>query len=418
MLSVGKWRQLLDRAPEMIRPSLDDLLAEEDVLGLLDVKPITSNAGSASSRIEQSFEEICLFVDRHHFAPGEGTDGHKASVTEKTLQMRLKTYRCAPEIVKQLSPNDRHALLKVVEPEAAKEPTSLDDILDLDDDLLIDPGKDIFSFKHARPASARPDRISERKPCNDFEKFQPLFDTCVADLASGTRKSMPFANEQEINAGEFYIMNGIMVYVAEVNDPHVRNGKKNARLRLIFDNGNEGQNLLRSLATELYKDPNGRRISDPSAGPLFDSTPTTATVAAPKDRITGCIYVVKSLSPLPEISRLDGHLFKIGFTTGKFEDRIRSAKDDPTFLLAAVHPVRTYDAINLNANKFENLMHRFFAGARLDIEIQDRFGKPFRPREWFLVPLPVIEMAIKMLLDGSIARHRYDAGECAIVSSV
>jgi hypothetical protein len=125
--------------------------------------------------------------------------------------------------------------------------------------------------------------------------------------------------------------------------------------------------------------------------------------------------VVKSLSGQSEISRLDGNLFKIGFTTGKFEDRIRTAKDDPTFLLAPVHPVRTYDAIDMNTNKFENLMHRFFAAARLDIEIKDRFGKPFRPREWFLLPLPVIEQAIRMVVDGSIIKYRYDAGSGEIV---
>ncbi len=241
--------------------------------------------------------------------------------------------------------------------------------------------------------------------------------------------------------------------VAE-NDPHIRNGKRNARLRLIFENGTEGKNLLRSLATELYKDPSGRRLSEPNAGPLFDPAPTTATVVGPNghgkvttlidenarfphpnplpqageganeslrelqvnERITGCIYIVRSLSPSPEIAKLDGQLFKIGFTTASFEDRIRGAKDDPTFLMAPVYPVRTYDAINLNANKFESLMHRFFADARLDIEIMDRFGKPFRPREWFLLPLPVIEAAIVMLLDGTILRHRYDAVACEIVS--
>lgn len=124
---------------------------------------------------------------------------------------------------------------------------------------------------------------------------------------------------------------------------------------------------------------------------------------------------VRSHSPSPEIAKLDGQFFKIGFTTGSFEDRIRGAKDDPTFLMAPVHPVRTYDAINLNANKFENLIHRFFAEARMDIEVMDRFGKPFRPREWFLLPLPVIETAIAMLIDGTILQHRYDAVECEIV---
>ena len=391
----------------MARLTLDELLAESDDLGLLDVKPHPVNTSTEAVRIQQAFEEINVFVDRHHFAPGEGEAGEKVSVNERTLQVRLKTYRENPDIAEQLKEFDRHGLL--TNQSTQSPPASLDDILGMDDELLTEPTEDIFTFRHARPAAARPDKISERKPCEDFEQFKPLFDQAAADLVTGKRKSMKFANEQEIEAGGFFILNGVMVYVAEVNDPHIRNGKRNARLRLIFENGTEGKNLLRSLATELYKDPSGRRLSEPNAGPLFDPAPIYTTEAGPIDRITGCIYIVRSLSPSPEIAKLDGQLFKIGFTTGSFEERIRGAKDDPTFLMAPVHPVRTYDAINLNANKFENLIHRFFADARLDIEIMDRFGKPFKPREWFLLPLPVIETAIAMLLDGSILRHRYDA---------
>ncbi len=398
----------------MARRTLDDILAEDDELGLLDVKPIVRTGISEDARIVQQFEEIGVFFDRHGFAPGEGGDDRRPAVQERMLQMRLKTYRTSPDVAEQLLAYDRHGLLGVT---LEMEPKSLDEILDLDDDLLNDANDDIFTIRHVRPASARPDKVSERKPCEDFERFKPLFNSCVLDLTSGRRKSMPFANEQEIEAGEFFILNGVMVYVAEVNDPHVRNGKSNARLRLIFDNGTEGENLLRSLATELYKDPNGRRISSPQAGPLFNPEATTATRAAPEDRITGCIYIVRSLSPLPEIVRLDGSLFKIGFTTGRFEDRVRNAKNDPTFLMAPVHPVKVFDVVNLNANKFEALIHRFFGDTCLDIEIMGRFGKPFRPREWFLVPLPVVEQAIKMLIDGSIVSHRYDASSQSIVKA-
>jgi len=394
--------------------TLDEILGEEDDLGLLDVKPSARNASTQSGRIAQAFEEISTFVDRHGFVPGKGSSGHKASVNERALAMRLNTYRSAPEIIAELRDADRHGLLAVPADEEEKPPASLDDIPD-DDELLTAPAADIFILRHARSAIARPEKKSERKSCADFARFEPLFSACVADLKLGQRKSLPFAREQEINVGDFFILNGVMAYVAEVRDKHIRNGRKNARLRLIFDNGTEGENLLRSLATELYKDPNGRRISDPESGPLFGAEPTTTTVAAPAERITGSIYVVRSLSALPEICRLDGTLFKIGFTTGTVEDRLRSAHDDPTFLLAPVHPVRSWDAINLNANKVENLLHRFFAEARLDIEIQDRFGKPFRPREWFLAPLPIIEQAIQMLLDGSIVGHRYDAVAMKIV---
>ena len=401
----------------MAPKTLDELLAEVDELGLLNVRTLSPRAATEASRIGQQFAEINEFVDRHGFAPGAGPPERKMSVPERALSMRLKAYLGAAEIRRALRPMDRHGLLGQPSEPVRADPESLDEILALDDDLLGAPAADIFTLRHARASGvARPDKVSERRPCTDFERFKPGFDACARDLSSGVRKSMPFAKELEIRAGEFFILNGVMVFVAEVNDPHTRNGKRNARLRLIFDNGTEGENLLRSLATELYKDPNGRRISDPEAGPLFDPEPSTINVGAPHDRVTGCIYVVRSLSPRPEIRALDGNLFKIGFTTGRFEDRIAGALDDPTFLLAAVHPVRTFDAINLNANRVENLLHRFFASARLDIELPDRFGKAFRPKEWFLLRIEVIERAIKMLLDGSIVRHAYDAHSGDIVA--
>jgi hypothetical protein len=395
------------------KKTLAELLAEEDDSGLLDVKPRASMAVSEDARIVQAFEEINGFFDRMGFAPGRGPKERKIGVSERALQSRLRAYLDNLELAQALRPHDRHGILAAAAPAA---PASLDELLDSDDELLVDPNESIFDMRIAKSPAARPDMVSERVPCADFENFKPLFDKAAIELASGARKSMKFANEQEIEAGGFFILNGVTVYVAEVRDPHIRNGKRNARLRLIFENGTEGQNLLRSLATELYKDPNGRRLSDPHAGPLFGPSPTElVSVAAPKDRVTGCIYVVRSLSPLPDIARLNGQLFKIGFTTGTLEDRIRGAADDPTFLMAPARPVRSFEAINLNANKFENILHRLFADARLDIEIMDRFGKPFRPREWFLLPLSIIEQAIPMILDGSIVRHRYDHRACAIV---
>ncbi|WP_428487062.1 GIY-YIG nuclease family protein [Rhodopila sp.] len=402
----------------MVDKTLDALLAEKDDLGLLNVRPSGSKATSEAARVIQQFEEINHFIDRQGFAPGAGPAERKVPVNERSLQMRLKTYLRSAEWRRTLLPLDRHGLLAAAAEPARPEPSSLDEILSLDDDLLSAPAEEIYTFHHARPADiARPDKVSERKPCQDFDRFAALFDACAAELANGARKSMPFANEQDIRAGEFFVLNGITVFVAEVNDPHIRNRKRNARLRLVFENGTEGENLLRSLATELYKDPLGRRISEPAAGPLFNPASTTANAASPQERTMGCIYVVKSLSPLPEIRKLDGTLFKIGFTTGRFEERIAAAQDDPTFLLAPVHPVRTYDTINLNANKVENLLHRFFAKARLDLELKDRFGKPYRPREWFLLPIQVIERAITMLLDGSIVRYQYDFRSGEIVST-
>ncbi len=395
------------------KKSLDELLAEEEGNSLLDVKPKNSNLSTEESRMRQAFEDICTFVDRMGFAPGGGPAERKIGISERMLQTRLKTYLENPSLAALLKDMDRHGLLESAH--EVPQPKSLDDILALDDELLSTPSDALFTLKHAKGAPAKPDMVSERARCADFENFKPLFDKVAQQLVTGERKSMKFANEQEIEAGGFFILNGVMVYVAEVRDPHIRNGKKNARLRLIFENGTEGNNLLRSLATELYKDPNGRRISDPYAGPLFGPGGATLQTAPNElDKRMGSIYVVKSLSALPEISRLDGQLYKIGFTTGSVEDRLRSAHEDPTFLMAPVLPVLTYEALNLNPNKFENIVHRFFAPARLDIEIMDRFGKAVRPREWFMLPLRLIEQTIPLIVDGSIVHYRYNHRACAV----
>jgi len=394
------------------KKTLDELLAEEEGNALLDVKAKAKNVSTEETRRRQAFEEINTFVDRMGFAPGAGPAQRKVSITERMLQTRLKSLLDSPLHAKELLDIDRHNLLKQAHEQA---PKSLDELLALDDDLLSDPNEALFSIKHARPSATKPDKISERVACKDFEQFKHLFEKVATQLVTGERKSMRFANEQEIEAGGFFILNGVMVYVAEVRDPHIRNGKRNARLRLIFENGTEGANLLRSLATELYKDPNGRRISDPHAGPLFGpGGATLQTTPNALDVRTGNIYVVKSLSKLPEIARLHGQLFKIGFTTGSVQERIRGAQEDPTFLMAPVHPVLTLEAINLNPNKFENIVHRFFSQARLDIQILDRFGKAVHPREWFMLPLEIIEQAIPMILDGSIVHHVYDHKACKI----
>lgn len=398
------------------KKTLDELLSEEGDSELLRVKLKPGRAPDKDERARAQFEEINVFVDRHGFAPGQGPEARKIGVMERTYQARLRAYAEDPALRSAVSGMDRHALLpKGAEPSA---PASLDELLASGDPLLDDPNDGIFDLVHAKAAPAKPEMVSERVPCKDFDQFRPIFDKAAAELASGVRRSLRFANEQEIEAGGFFILNGVMVYVAEVRDPHVRNGKRNARLRLIFDNGTEGQNLLRSLATELYKDPNGRRLSDPNPGPLFGTAPLVQIQRdSLEDRVTGIIYVVRSLSLLPEIARLDGNLFKIGFTTGALEARLRSAHEDPTFLMAPVKPVMSYQAVNLNANAFERLVHHFFDRARLDIEIKDRFGKVTKPREWFLLPLQVIEQAIPLIVDGSILGYRYDHRACAIINT-
>jgi hypothetical protein len=88
---------------------------------------------------------------------------------------------------------------------------------------------------------------------------------------------------------------------------------------------------------------------------------------------------------------------------------------DPTFLLAGVEIVATYELFNVNRVKLENLIHKFFEPARLEFEMKDRFGKPFRPREWFLVPLDAIDDAVRRIKDGTITHCRYDVDGARVV---
>lgn len=228
------------------------------------------------------------------------------------------------------------------------------------------------------------------------------------DLKDGVRSTRPFVKDSgflkaEIKAGQFFILGGQTAYVAEVGEPFkAPNGETDARLRVIYSNGTESDLLLRSLQRALYKDEAGRRISDPEAGPLF------ASDSEDGDAASGTVYVLRSKSDHPVVAEHREVLHKIGVTGGDVSQRIANARLDPTFLMADVEVVATYELFNINRSRLENVIHRVFGSARLDVEIRDRFGTPVTPREWFLVPLFVIDEAIGKIRDGTITRYRYD----------
>lgn len=163
-----------------------------------------------------------------------------------------------------------------------------------------------------------------------------------------------------------------------------------------------GTTPKRSLERALQKDPAGRRITDPNAGPLFSDQ------TAEGDTASGTIYVLRSKSDHPIVTQNRDVVHKIGVTSSSVERRITNAKLDPTFLMADVEIVATYELYNINRTKLENLIHRVFGEARLDIEIKDRFGQPVKAREWFLVPLFVIDEAVEKIKDGTISNFVYD----------
>jgi hypothetical protein len=284
---------------------------------------------------------------------------------------------------------------------------SIDDIFSDDDvGILSEAETSIFSLKNVpviKTDASSPNYVARRKPCLDFASFEPLFKQCQADLATGKRKIHAFtqAQEAQIHVGDFFVLKGILVYVAEEGDRQTTSdGKYNARLRCIFENGTESDMLLRSLAAELYQD--GRSVSKHE-----DQLIRNVTGITEEDKETGYVYVLKSLSGEEKIKSLK-HLYKIGFSRIAVEDRIKTAEEEPTFLMSPVEIISVYQCFNLNPQKMELLLHRFFGSACLNIDIFDGKGNRYSPREWFIAPLPVIEQAIAFLISGEIIQYRYD----------
>jgi hypothetical protein len=245
--------------------------------------------------------------------------------------------------------------------------------------------------------------VASREKCADFARFKPLFERLQKDLTTGVRETRPFELKAEIQQGSWFIVGGQKAHVAEMGEVFTNaQGRTDARLRVIFDNGTESNMLMRSLQRALNKDDAGRRITEPVAGPLFSGE------KGQDDQATGTIYVLRSKSDHPTVAAHRDLVHKIGVTTMSVEQRIAGARLQPTFLMADVEVVATYELFNINQTKLEGLIHRVFDPARLDIEIKDRFGNPVVPREWFLTPLFAVDEAVERIKDGTITRYVYD----------
>ena len=386
----------------------DELL---DALGV-EVAPLKSASRTPrEERIVAGFEDILRFHQTHGRSPqhGEGRD-----IFERLYAVRLDQLRRLPEAQALLAELDGPGLLSG--PAAASV-----DANDLDEDaLLAELGigdgpadqNDITVLRHVRSRAEKraAEEIADRTPCADFDKFQPLFEQVERELKSGVRKTLRFGRDTSIETGNYFIVGGQLAYVADVGEAiKAPNGETDARLRVIYANGTESNLLRRSLQRALYKDETGRRLTDPDMGPLFGDAPE------PDDIETRTIYVLRSLSNHPFVAEHRELIHKIGVTGGKVEARIAGANKDATYLLADVEVVATYKLHNLNRIRLENLFHRLFGAAQLDLTIEDRFGNPVKPKEWFLLPLHVIDEAVQRIRDGSITDVSYDPKTARLV---
>lgn len=389
----------------------DELL---DALGV-EVAPLKASSRTPrEERIIAGFEDILRFHQAHGRAPlhGEGRD-----VFERLYAVRLDQLRKLPEAQTLLAELDGPGLL------SSGAATTVVDVDDLDEDALLaelgigdEPAdqNDITVLRHVRSSVEKraAEEIGNRTVCEDFENFKPLFETVKSELKSGERQTRSFKVRalDEIQQGTFFIIGGQIAYVAEVGKEFTTQyERRDSRLRVIYDNETESDVLQRSLQRALHRDEAARLITDPSAGPLFSETWEEDDIAS------GTIYVLRSLSSHPFIAEHRELIHKIGVTGGKVETRIAGAEKDATYLLADVEIIATYKLHNVNRTRLENIFHRLFGAAQLDLTIEDRFGHPVKPREWFLVPLHVIDEAVQRIRDGSITDVVYDPKTAQLV---
>lgn len=383
----------------------------DDEFGILDSKPKTSNVKTEDERLIESFQEINAFFEKNNREP-EATN-----VTEFKLLSRLKALRKDAKKVAILESYDLHNLLN-----PKQEVKSVADILN-DDDLGIldtDDTLSIFKLQHIKSASERAetDFTARRKAMSnkDFAPYETQFKKIHKELREGKRKLKEFKDvEQNLNEGFYYVLDGVLLYLEKDGSENRQIGdrtRKDGRTITIFENGTISNMFYRSLAKALYN--NGSIVSDTDEEAevaLFKN----ANIVKEEDLETGWIYVLRSKSTNPEIASIND-LYKIGFSSVDVNERIKNASKESTYLYADVHLLDKYACYNMDAQKFEHIIHRFFAEVCLNVDVFNVRGKRITPREWFVAPRQIIDKVVTLILSGEILDYKYDSVTKKLIS--
>lgn len=377
--------------------TLDDILDDELLVVAEKPRKLTS-----SDRLERAFLEIVEFRQAEGRLPSSQT----REIAERKLGARLDGFLANDAKADAVKHLDEFGLL-----DAPAAPASLDDLLEGDDldDLLGDESGilDVSDLPVIKRHES-PDSIAQRVKSEDFAMFEPLFKAKHAELAEGVFQLKPFTGMDLIREGVFFVLNGVMCFVAEVGDEVdlVIGGKpkRKQRLRLVFENGTESAMYNKSLQTRMYE----------SQGQVLARTDVDASEILDADVESGHIYVLQSMSTDPLIANMKD-LHKIGFSTTSVEQRVKGASTSPTYLMAPVKIVADYRLYNVKASALEHLLHRVFSDVRLDLTQVDAKGTNYDPSEWFVVPRDVINKAVAMIISGEITDYVYDAASQQLV---
>ena len=380
------------------------LIFENDTLGLLKTKPISSPITS-DQRLISSFEEINTFFSEHNREPSETLD-----IIERKLFSRLNEIRKDSFKIKELKKFDKFNLLGEI-----KEIKTIDDILENDHLGILDSSKEEEIFKleniNSNLKRNKTDFVARRTPCKNFSNYENKFKEIHKDIKDGKRKLLIF-KEQDLKEGRYFVLDGILLFLEKVgSEKRIFNDKSqgqrvraDSRILCIFENGLESNMYLRSLQKLLYQ--NGSYVSETNEEAINIFNENLGKLAS-QDKKTGYVYILNSLSEDLRIKNMK-NLHKIGYCTTSVEQRIINAKFDPTFLMSEVKIIQIYEIHNVNPQKFENLIHSFFRKRCLDISIVDLNGETTKPKEWCVVPFRVIDRVVSLLENGEIINYRYD----------
>lgn len=368
-----------------------------------DVKPIQHRA-SSSDRLVRSFDEITAFVESNGRKPSA-----YGGMSERMLYKRLEGIKSDKAKYDKCKPYDRLNLLEeqtevtdvCSEPQTAYEETVEEE--KSDDELLAELLKDpIFNISPEAEAifdlpeymrkdieRAQADYIGKRTQCEDFEKYEPMFQRVHAELRDKKRKLIKF-KEAHLQEGNFFVVGGVLTYLAKIHKLQKdRNHKIDGRIRCIYENGTESDILLRTLGKSLFKDGYTVTFNENEDGYLEKKFTVTD-----KDIANGYIYALKSKSTDPDITKYR-HLYKIGFTTQTVEERIANAKNEATYLYADVEIVAVWKVYNVKTVNLENAIHHLFDKVQLQLT-----AGGYTPKEWYVVPLDIVDDAINILMSG------------------
>ena len=385
--------------------SKEDILKEifeNDPLGLLNVKPKKSAARTSDERLASSFDEINDFIENNGREPKPDV----SNISEYKLYSTLKGLRDNEEKMMALEPQDKYNLLN----NEKKEISSIDDIFGNDSlDILGDDAEGLFTFNHTPEdyERAKADFVGKRVKCKDFDKYENIFKEVQNDLALGKRKLVDF-KLSDLKEGNYYVHNGILFLLEKINKREeksdLKDTHKDGRTRCVFENGTESNILFRTVGKNLAD--NGKSVTQNVDKVIEEFTESFSGITN-DDKKTGHIYVLTSQSEKEEIASLE-NLYKIGYSSTSVQERIKNAENEPTYLMASVKIESSWMCYNMNAQKFESLIHRFFGHTCLEIDVFDHSGIRHTPREWFIAPLKTIEQAISLIISGEIVNYRYD----------